>query len=245
MKSLYDTIGKGYSLGRRTDPRVAASIHIHLEGAASIVNIGAGAGSYEPEAVQLTAVEPSIEMIRQRPEGAHPVRQASAESLPFEDNAFTHAMTVLSIHHWRDQVAAFDEIKRVITRRFVAVTWNPDAERFWLTEDYFPEIHDMDQAIFPTMEALGGVFEGIRFYPLPVPANCIDGFLGAYWSRPRAYLDPTVRQTMSSFSKIHDVERRIQRLRDDLDSGRWDSKYGDLQDRESLDLGYVVGVWDV
>jgi SAM-dependent methyltransferase len=242
---LYNKIGRNYSVGRKTDPIIASSIWKYLEGARSILNIGAGTGSYEPTDVNLIAVEPSREMITQRPVGAHEVRQASAESLPFGDAVFTDAMTVLSMHHWKDRKVAFEEIKRVVTRRFVAVTWNPESEMYWLTKDYFPEVHEIDKVIFPDLGELESSFEGIRFYSLPIPSNCIDGFTAAYWARPRAYLDPVIRSGMSTFSKIAHLETGLKKLQHDLDSGVWDSKYGsELRCRNSLDVGYVVAVWD-
>lgn len=232
-------------MGRKTDPVIAARIYRYLNNAASILNIGAGTGSYELSGKPLIALEPSEAMIKQRPAGAYPVKHASAESLPFNTGAFTHAMTVLSMHHWEDREAAFNEIKRVITKRFVAVTWNPQSDRYWLTQDYFPEIHDIDHTIFPTLNELETAFPGIRFYSLPIPSNCIDGFMAAYWSRPYAYLDPQVRQSMSTFSKIQNVDAGIQKLQHELDSGIWHSKYGALLRKDDLDVGYTVAVWDV
>lgn len=244
MISLYDEIGKGYSIGRKTDPKIAHFINQYLHGSESIVNIGAGTGSYEPDRKKLIAVEPSSEMIRQRPKGSHPVQQASAESLPFKNGCFSHAMTILSMHHWENRKQAFSEIKRVVRQRFITLTWNPDADKYWLTRDYFPEIHDIDKSIFPALSELEQSFKGIRFYSLPIPAECIDGFTAAYWSRPEAYLDSLVRKGMSTFSKIQGLEVGVQKLKHDIDSGLWQSKYGELKSKDSLDVGYVVGVWD-
>ena len=137
MDAIYDEIGVNYSVTRGTDPRIAEQLYAELEGATRIVNIGAGTGSYEPEDVPLVAVEPSAEMISQRKAGSHPVEQASAEKLPFDDNSFSHAMTVLSMHHWVDKPLAFSEINRVAMEKFVAITWDPASEPFWLTRDYF------------------------------------------------------------------------------------------------------------
>ena len=194
--------------------------------------------------MKLIAVEPSKEMILQRPVDAHPARQACAEALPFADNAFSHAMTVLSMHHWQDRNTAFEQIKRVVTERFVAVTWNPEAEQYWLTKDYFSEIYEIDRSIFPKFDEIRCAFPGVRFYSLPIPADCVDGFTAAYWARPRAYLDEEVRNSMSTFSKINDVSQGLQRLRNDLDSGTWESKYGEIASRSSLDVGYTIVVWD-
>ena len=140
MNAIYDRIGVNYSVTRCTDPQVAQQLYAELQGATRIINIGAGTGSYEPENFDLVAVEPSAEMIAQRAADAYHVEQAFAESLPFDDNSFSHAMSVLSMHHWVDRPQAFSEINRVATEKFVTITWDPDSEPFWLTRDYFPEI---------------------------------------------------------------------------------------------------------
>jgi len=244
MEATYDKIGKGYSVGRREDPRIASEIYQFLIGAESVLNIGAGAGSYEPLDLNVLAVEPSQEMIKQRSKDAAPVKQAFAESLPFEDGLFSHSMTVLSIHHWTNREAGFNEIKRVTKNRFVAVTWDPSSEPFWLTEAYFPEIHAIDKSIFPSLDELVTNFPGVKFYPLEIPADCTDGFTAAHWARPHAYLDPLVRSGMSTFSKIHDIEPGLKRLSSDLECGLWDRKYGHLRCYDKLNVGYTIVVWD-
>lgn len=245
MEVLYDKIGKGYSIGRREDPRIASDIFQFLIDADSILNIGAGAGSYEPSGKYLVAIEPSQKMISQRPINAAPVMQAFAESLPCSDKAFTHSMTVLSMHHWADRETAFKEIKRVTKKRFIAVTWNPDSQPFWLTEDYFPEIHTIDASIFPSLAEMKKQFSTVDFYPLNIPTDCIDGFTAAYWARPHAYLDPLVRSSMSTFSRISGVESGLQKLAEDLGSGLWAKKYGYLTSREELDVGYGIAVCSI
>ncbi|MBX2868771.1 MAG: class I SAM-dependent methyltransferase, partial [Acidiferrobacterales bacterium] len=147
MEAIYDKIGVQYSTTRCTDPIIAKQLYTELEGASSIVNIGAGAGSYEPPNTNLIAVEPSAEMIAQRKDDAYAVKQAYAEKLPFNDSTFSHAMTVLSMHHWQNKPQAFKEINRVATEKFVAITWDPAFDSFWLTRDYFPEIYEMDKYI--------------------------------------------------------------------------------------------------
>ncbi len=245
MEPIYDKIGAGYSIGRKTDPNISSCIDQFLSDSNSIVNIGAGTGSYEPEGKNLVAVEPSIKMINQRPSHAYPVKQAFAENLPFEDASFTHSMTVLSMHHWSDRKAAFDEIKRVTSKRFVAVTWNPDSAPYWLTEDYFPQIHEIDQSIFPSFAELTNSFPGIKFHPLLIPANCADGFTAAFWARPHAYLDDNVRAGMSTFSKIDNLEKGLDKLRADLESGHWRKTNQQIQSLKQLDVGYTIAVWDV
>jgi SAM-dependent methyltransferase len=177
MTEIYDIIGKNYAAGRRADPHIAAQIHAHLQNATSVVNIGAGTGSYEPKGVQGMAVEPSVEMISQRPADAFPVLRARAESLPFADKSFSHAMTVLSMHHWADRESAFREIRRVTRERFVAVSWNPQAEPFWLTRDYFPEISQADRMIFPGLRELNAAFPRMAAYPLNIRRIALMVFL--------------------------------------------------------------------
>ncbi|MEM7707823.1 MAG: class I SAM-dependent methyltransferase [Pseudomonadota bacterium] len=239
-KALYDTIGKDYVLGRRTDPRIAAEIHRWLQGAESVLNLGAGSGSYEPPDCRVAAVEPSETMIRQRPATSAPAIRAQAENLPFPGAAFSHCMTVLSMHHWQDREKAFAEIRRVTRKRFVAVTWDPEAEPFWLTRDYFPELVSLDRTNFPTIDELSRAFAKISVNTLPIPADCIDGFLAAYWRRPEAYLDERVRNNISTFSKISDVESGLAQLAADLKSGAWESRnQADLK-LDAIDVGYRV-----
>ncbi|MCB0213305.1 MAG: class I SAM-dependent methyltransferase, partial [Anaerolineae bacterium] len=181
MNAIYDDIGATYSVTRCTDPKIAKQLYAELQGATRIVNIGAGTGSYEPENVDLVAVEPSAKMIAQRKSGSHPVEQAFAEKLPFEDNTFSHAMTVLSMHHWENRALAFSEINRVATEKFIAITWDPHSEPFWLTRDYFPEIHATDMRIFPALEEFNDHFDDVIMTPLEIPSDCQDGFFAAFW----------------------------------------------------------------
>lgn len=238
MNPLYDAIGTNYAVTRRTDPQIAQQLYAELAGATQIVNIGAGTGSYEPEGVDLVAVEPSAEMISQRKSGAHPVEQAFAEKLPFADNSFSHAMTVLSMHHWTNRAAAFREINRVATERFVAITWDPTAEPFWLTRDYFPEIYETDKAIFPDLAELEEYFAEVKIRPLQIPNNCQDGFFAAFWQRPEAYLSSQVRQAMSPFAKITSLSEGLQKLKTDLTSGAWAAKNHAILGVPFLDAGY-------
>ena len=238
MNPLYDQIGTNYAVTRRTDPQIAQQLYAELKGATRIVNIGAGTGSYEPAGVDLVAVEPSAEMIAQRKSGAYPVEQAFAEKLPFADNSFSHAMTVLSMHHWSNRAAAFGEINRVATEKFVAITWDPTSEPFWLTRDYFPEIHEMDKAIFPDLAELTEHFDDVKMVPLQIPNNCQDGFFAAFWQRPEAYLSSQVRQAMSPFAKIRNLSEGLQKLQNDLASGAWAAKNHAILDVPFLDAGY-------
>ena len=240
MDAIYDDIGNNYSVTRGTDPKIAKQLYTELQGATRIVNIGAGTGSYEPENMELVAVEPSSVMISQRKVGSHRVEQAFAENLPFENSSFSHAMTVLSMHHWQDRARAFQEINRVATEKFVAITWDPQAEPFWLTRDYFPEIYEMDKGIFPDLKELNQYFDEVTMRPLQIPSDCQDGFLTAFWKRPEAYLSSKVRQAMSPFSKIKNLSKGLQKLEDDLASGAWASKNHAILGASYLDVGYRI-----
>ncbi len=238
---LYDTLGLGYASLRRPEPRIASIIHSALTGIRTVANIGAGAGSYEPTDRDVIAIEPSDVMIRQRPPGAAPCLQASAESLPLDTNAVDAAMAVLTMHHWSDLEQGLSEMARVARRRIVLFTWVPDAPPFWLTHDYLPEILAHDRTIFPSTLALSALLERIiapaHITPVPIPHDCADGFLCAYWRRPEAYLDPRVRAAISSFARI-DTTHALARLRADLETGRWAEQHHHLLDLDALDLGY-------
>ena len=238
MLQLYDEIGIGYKNYRRADPRLATSILHALGEADTVVNVGAGAGSYEPTDRSVVAVEPSRAMIRQRRTGSAPVVQASATHLPFRDAAFAAALAVLTVHHWPDRARGLTELARVAQRRLVIVTWDPAASGFWLIEDYFPEVGEIDRRILPSIEELLGVLGDTEVRPLLVPHDCIDGFLGAYWRRPYAYLDAGIRSAMSAFSKIRNVESGLARLRSDLEDGVWERRYEHLLRQSEIDLGY-------
>lgn len=238
---LYDTIGRRYASFRRPDPRIAAAIDHALGDAATVVNIGAGTGSYEPTGRQVIAVEPSEVMIRQRPPEAARCVRGWAEALPIETASVDAALAVLSAHHWSDPRRGFEEMRRVARRRIVLLTWVPDALPFWLTRDYFPEILANDRTIFPSTEALTELLLSTigpaRVMPVAVPHDCTDGFLCAYWRRPECYLDADRRSAISSFARI-DAEPGLAALRADLASGRWADRNADLLTRDALDLGY-------
>jgi len=240
MAELYDAIGLGYDTYRRPDPRIGAAIRRALGAADSVVNVGAGTGSYEPTDRRVVAVEPALAMIRKR-RSAAPVVQASATDLPFGDGVFAAGLAVLTVHHWPDRARGLAELVRVARERFV-VTWDPATPSFWLTDDYFKSILTIDRPIFPTMGELRRVLGEIEIIPLPVPHDCMDGFLGAYWRRPAAYLDDGVRSAISTFSKIGNVRPGLARLRQDLDDGTWARRHGDLLGRSELDLGYRLVV---
>jgi ubiquinone/menaquinone biosynthesis C-methylase UbiE len=193
----YDTIGLNYAELRKPDPRIATAIQQALGDARTVLNVGAGTGSYEPVDRLITAVEPSLEMIRKRSSSAAKVVQASAEHLPFEDDAFDAAMGILTIHHWPDQEAGLHEMRRVTRGRIVLLTFDP-AARPWLT-NYLPEIVRLDEEKMPTMADYEKWLGPVKVTPVLVPHDCSDGFLYAYWRRPTAYLDPKIRSGSSAF----------------------------------------------
>jgi SAM-dependent methyltransferase len=238
IPQLYDEIGAGYADYRRPDPRIAAAIGLALDDADTVLNVGAGAGSYEPVNRRVVAVEPSLSMIRQRGPGSAPVVQAGATHLPFRDGAFDAALAVLTLHHWPDRARGLAELARVARRRVVMLTWDPAAPGFWLIDDYFPALAAIDRPIFPTLEEIRRAFDRIEVRALPIPHDCTDGFLGAYWRRPHAYLDQGVRGAMSTFTKLDSVEPGLTRLRNDLEDGSWERRHGHLLAASELDLGY-------
>ncbi len=238
MTALYDNIGRTYSGRRQSDPRIAAAIENAMQGCGQILNVGAGAGSYEPNSRFVVAVEPSRTMIEQRAAGSAPVVQARAEALPFRDASFDAVVGILTVHHWEDQQQGFAECARVARSRVVFLTIDIDAlARFWLF-DYVPDLLRIDRHIFPSLERLEEALGPIELTEVPIPADCRDGFLGAYWKRPRAYLDPAVRASISTFSKIGDVTQRLARLENDIESGKWQQRYSSLHSVNELDLGY-------
>lgn len=238
----YDAIGRAYAGHRRPDPRIARVISTALGEAQSVVNVGAGTGSYEPTDRAVVAVEPSSVMIAQRPANAAPVVRGSADNLPFADGAFEAALAILTVHHWSDRRAGLAEMRRVARGQVVVLTWDPEHPGFWLVRDYFPDIIDLDRSIFPTLAELEAVLGHVEVSAVPIPHDCVDGFLGAYWRRPAAYLDEGVRAGISTFARIKDVAPRIERLRAELEDGQWSMKNAELLGLEQLDVGYRLVV---
>lgn len=236
----YDRVAEAYAELRQPDPRIAAAIQAALGDGQSVVNVGAGTGSYEPEAREVLAVDASMEMLRQRRPGA-PAVQGRAERLPFADGAFDGALAVLTVHHWTDPWAGLAEMRRVARDRVAVLTWDPSHEGFWLTQDYFPEMLRIDREIFPSLERFAQALGPVNIVPVLVPADCTDGFLGAYWQRPSAYLDPRVRAAISTFDRIDQIGG-LQRLQHDLSDGTWAARHQHLAGRSALDLGYRLVV---
>jgi len=236
---LYDSIGKTYTDVRREEPRIAARIRVALGDARTVVNVGAGAGAYEPSDLDVTAVEPSETMIAQRPPGAAPVVRAFAEELPFEDQSFDAAMVVLSDHHWSDRERGLAELRRV-ARRVVLLSWDPSTVNdFWLVTEYLPCFADLITKGFGLEQIVEGL-GGARMERVPIPHDCLDGFFGAYWRRPQAYLDPHVRAGISACALMDGecLEEGVARLAADLESGTWERRHSDLLALDELDLGY-------
>jgi SAM-dependent methyltransferase len=234
--ALYDTIGRDYRGLRREDPRIARRILEALGDAASVVNVGAGAGSYEPRDRRVVAVEPSRVMLRQRDAGAAPAVRASGTGLPFRDASFDASLAVLTLHHWPDPALGIRELRRVARHRVVILSFDPSA-RFWLA-DYFPEIPEIDAASLPPLSELASRLGRVAVSEVPVPHDCTDGFLGAYWRRPERYLDASVRSAISVFSRLRRLDAGLAALRADLASGAWQRRYGQLLAQDELDLGY-------
>ncbi|HOY29051.1 MAG TPA: class I SAM-dependent methyltransferase [Flavobacteriales bacterium] len=242
MSAIYDTIGIDYAELRKPDQRIAAMIHAALGPAHTVLNVGAGAGSYEPADRVVTAVEPSLEMIRQRRTNAAQVIQGRAEELPFADGSFDASMAVLTVHHWSDQGQGLRELRRVTRGPVVILTYDPAFRGFWLG-DYIPELIALDEAQMPALNLYEQWLGPVTIAPVPIPHDCSDGFLCAYWRRPEAYLDPRVRSAISSFWKVGDVSLGMERLERELRTGEWRERYGNLLTLDALDLGYrlVVG----
>ena len=242
MGAKYDTIGSNYAELRKPDPRIAEIIQSALGSAQTVLNVGAGTGSYEPADRAVTAVEPSREMIAKRAPAAPEAIQASAGDLPFADKSFDASMAILTIHHWPDKEAGLSEMRRVTRGPIVLLTFDP-AHRPWLT-DYLPELAALDQTQMPMMSNYERWLGPVQITPVLVPHDCSDGFLYAYWRRPAAYLDPYIRTGSSSFWAIGNAEAGLQRLRRDLETGAWERRYAELLTRDEYDAGYRLVVAD-
>ncbi len=248
---VYDHIGKRYADRRGPDPRIAAAIERALGDAVTVVNVGAGSGSYEPPGRDVLAVEPSAVMIAQRPLGSAPVIQASAEALPLDEDSVDAAMAIVSDHHWSDRPAGLRELRRVARKRVLLVNMDPSfAERFWMTRDYLPSFIGLVPEPYrrpgywsTELEELLGP---VRIEPIPVPHDCADGFYQAYWRRPHAYLEEAVRDGISVFHRLApgEVGSAVERLRSDLDSGAWAARNGDLTELPALDVGLRLVICD-
>ena len=241
MDAIYDEIGINYSDLRMPDPRIAERIWAALGPSKTVLNLGAGAGSYEPEHRHVTAIEPSSEMISQRRHPATVSVQGYAENLPFKDNSFDASMAILTVHHWTDKPRGLAEMYRVTRGPVVLLTFDPSIRGSWLG-NYFPELMALDDGQMPPMSDYKAWLGPVEISTVPIPYDCHDGFLYAYWRRPHAYLDGRIRAAISSFWKIGDISEGLQRLDDDLTSGAWAERYGTLLECDEWDFGYRLVV---
>lgn len=242
MGPIYDSIGINYAELRKPDPRIARIIESALGTAEAVLNVGAGTGSYEPANLQLTAVEPSIEMIRQRSPAAAKVIQASADDLPFGDDSFDASMAILTVHHWPDKETGLREMRRVTRGRIILLTFDP-SQRPWLT-DYLPELVALDEAQMPKMSDYEKWLGSTQISPVLVPHDCSDGFLYAHWRRPAAYLDARLRSGSSSFWALSDAEEGLRKLAQDLENGEWKRRYSKFLALDAYDAGYRLVIAD-
>jgi SAM-dependent methyltransferase len=240
--SAYDHLGVGYTTTRHPDHRIATKIYEALGDARSIANVGAGTGSYEPYGREVLPIEPSRRMIAQRGPELPAAIKGYAEDLPLASNSVDAALACLTLHHWADWRIGVQELRRVARKRVVIFTYDYSyAEHFWLLRDYLPKLARLDIARFPGIaEQRVATGDEVRIEPVPIPHDCEDGFLAAYWRRPHAYLDEQVRASISTFH-LPGAERLLDGLHDlaeDLQTGRWEEHNQDLLEREELDLGY-------
>lgn len=236
----YDHYAPAYPGQRQADQRIAARVHAALGDARTVVNVGAGSGSYEPADRYVLAVEPSAGMRAQRPRYLAPAIIASAEALPLDEDSFEAAMALVTIHHWSDPAAGLRELRRVARGPVVVLTFDIDVlAGFWMLRDYLPETLADDRLRFPTIDAITTILGDGRVEPVPIPADCTDGFLEAHYARPEAYLDPALRAAQSVWPRLpKGVERRtVAALSADLASGAWDARHGHLRTQPEYDGG--------
>lgn len=238
----FDSIGAGYSQMRRPDPRLVAAINAALGPALTVVNVGAGAGSYEPINATVVAVDPSAVMLQQHP-GRSRI-QAVAEALPFATSHFDASMATLTVHHWSDLRRGLDEMRHV-SRRQVVFTWDPRHDQeLWLHVEYLPEMAVVERSRFPELAQVVDLLGAHEVRPFPIPHDFSDGFQHAFWRRPEAFLDARVRAASSLFAVMPPgfVEPAIDKLRADLDSGFWAQSHSGLLIRDDVDYGYRIVV---
>lgn len=233
----YHAVGQGYSRQRRTDPRIEQLVHDALGDARSVLNVGAGAGSYEPADRQVIAIEPAAAMRAQRPRERVPAIDATAEALPLDDQSVDAAMALVTVHQWRDLAQGLRELRRVTRGPIVVLTFDGDAlDRFWLA-DYAPEMIAVERRRYPPIASLASGLGGeVSVQEVPIAIDCVGGFSEAFYARPEAFLDAQVRRSQSAWSFVPDeVQARIvQRLGDDLASGEWERRYGEWRSRPSF-----------
>lgn len=244
MSVNYDSLARDYVNYRVPDWRIESIIRKHLIPGAKVLNVGAGQGAYEPEDCDVTAIEPSSEMIARRPERKAQAILGFAERLPFADDSFDVSLAILTIHHLQDIQKGLSEIKRVTRGRVVILTWNGNFGDFWLPH-YLPEIASVDRELFPTIDKVSRFLGGSTdIEVVEIPYDCTDGFMCAYWRRPEMYLKSDARKAISTFSRLGDTSEGLNRLRHDIDSGLWYNTYASLLTNTTLDCGYRLVVHD-
>jgi SAM-dependent methyltransferase len=239
-RPAYDEIGVNYTDFRQADPRIEARVWAALGDARSVVNVGAGTGSYEPRDREVIAIEPSPLMIAKRPRGAAPALRGVAEALPLDDQSVDAAMAVFTIHHWSDLEAGLAEMRRVARKRIVLLTI--DAEKnaeIWTLAEYFPEAMALEEEVMPSIASLKAILPGATIETVPMPSRCRDEFTSALWDRPELFLEPATLRASSLWHRLDPevIERGQERLRADLESGRWDEAHGRLRTLPELDIG--------
>ncbi len=242
MSARYDEIGQGYALRRREDPAIAARIHAALGDARTVVNVGAGSGSYEPRDRVVVAIEPSAVMAAQRPPELPPAILASAGSLPLVDDAVDAAMAILTVHHWEgEQEAGVRELRRVARGPVAILTAEPaNGERWWLMRDYLPEVAALDRRSFPPPQRLAEWLGGeVRIESVEIARDSPDWSLLSYWAHPERVLDPAARAATSGFARMPDevVARVVAAVERDLADGTWEARNGHLRELDSFDAG--------
>lgn len=242
----YDRIGATYRSTRRPDPRIGSQVDTALVAMNSVVNVGAGTGSYEP-ARTVVAVEPSMVMIAQRPPASAPCVRAMAEALPLRDKCVDAAMALLTVHHWSDVAAGIGELRRVARRRIVVLTWDQAVfQSFWLVREYLPDAARINEELYVPIERLVELLGGAQAQTVPIWHDCTDGFGAAYWRRPQAYLDPAVRAgiSMLAYADEGSLAEGLARLASDLRSGQWQKRHAELLELQQFDAGYRLLISD-
>lgn len=246
---FFEEIGAGYDAKRRSDPRIAEQIHDALGDAESVVNVGAGTGTYEPCDREVIPIEPSQLMISRRSPELATAIEGYAENLPLASDSVDAAIACMALHHWSDWRVGVQELRRVARRRVVIFTYDPTgSERFWLLRDYLPKLARLESRRFPKIgEQVAAIGEHVVVEPVPIPHDCEDGLLAAYWRRPMAYLDEEVREAISTF-RLPGAELLLgglETLAEDLQNGRWEDLNQSILERESFDLGYRLLVTEL
>jgi SAM-dependent methyltransferase len=238
--NVYDRLGVGYLEQRRPDPRIARQVRIAIDTTGPLLNVGAGAGSYEPDDLPVVAVEPSVVMLRQRSRDSAPAVRAVAEKLPFPDSSFGSGMAILTVHHWRDPRHGLAELRRVVRGTIVVLSWDSAVfDQYWMVAEYLPASRELDSAVPSPVEIAQLLGHG-KVETVPVPSDCTDGFYAAWWRRPEAYLDPRVRASISGIARLDPklVQAGVENLRADLADGTWRRRHDELLSMDELDAGY-------